>query len=242
MTANVQLIPNPPALRDGIARCLTNLWHGDAYLLFAKRRGWKKNMEDPLYSQERGIGGEFDLRSCFFLNPSPSTLYPVPLSQQLDAGKYVVQVLFFQHHPVIIAVAQLLRRVALGGEIFFTAAAVDPVNQGDAAADDLDGRDAVAADAAARVEQAGQQRAVVVEVFAAPGARRSLLLQLDVFPFQARPGSVSRACFSTGAACGYLRHRFSISILRVSRRDRDSNSGRWVWPIRAMIFLRRAKR
>ena len=26
------LTPAPPVLRDGIARCLTKLWHGDAYL------------------------------------------------------------------------------------------------------------------------------------------------------------------------------------------------------------------
>jgi len=59
---NNQLIPNP--------------------LLFPKRRGWKKHMECPLYSQERGVGGEFEDRDYDFsliltLYPIPSTLAPV---------------------------------------------------------------------------------------------------------------------------------------------------------------------
>ena len=51
-----QLIPQPPALRDGIARCLAKPRHGEALLLFTKRRGVGLR---PLSSQERGVGGEF---------------------------------------------------------------------------------------------------------------------------------------------------------------------------------------
>jgi len=37
--SSFQLIPLPPALRDGIARCLAKPRHGDALLLFGEEKG-----------------------------------------------------------------------------------------------------------------------------------------------------------------------------------------------------------
>jgi len=88
------------------------------------------------------------------------------LRQQADAGKDVIDGIPVQHDSVVVTSIQLLGDLIDQVEVLLTEVFVEPMNQGDLSVLQLDRRDAPLSDAAAGVEQAGNEQLRVVDAAA----------------------------------------------------------------------------